>query len=336
MTVTGLIFALPILLQWKQVARWLYRLTVHSGPYGTGPANIIETSRATHWLAHFGWDYGLYLCLFLGSGAICVASMLAKRVHRLYPKDFRIRVLVACFVFHGATLLMVAKHPNDKYMIPSLGMIIVTSLLSARFAIRYYSVNISKPARNMLKMLVLPILAILTLKCMLEKLNESNISTQHHLSASYIANSVSKKELLVTGNYASCWERAVSFGNGYAGSWYTKVLGKEVNQRFEYDIFTGNVFVYYQNCETAHVIFPEVFFTTNQTVLLQLGFPGLITMFPIRLPPGHQVRSLGGWPEEAFFWIGSENNISNFNMLRAQILISVAQLESKSRKGNPK
>ena len=213
-------------------------------------------------------------------------------------------------------------------MVPSLGLILVTSLLTVRHSFQYYRVNLSKPLQATLKMIVLPFLAVLTWKGLAEKYYSLRTSTHHHVSAGHLAGSLSKKGLLITGSYASCWERAVSFGNGYAGGRYSKLLGTQFGHRIEYDIFTGNYFVFSSNDETARIISPKAFFSTNHTVLLQLGWPSLITLFPIQLPPGYQLRSLGGWREEAFFWIGSETNISDFNVLKAEVSVFVAKHDS--------
>jgi hypothetical protein len=311
-----LVFASPTMPHWIRMARWFARLMAHSGHYGTGPKNAIQLDKYFSWIAHYLAENLLFSALLGGSlfGLFLVwrrAELRAK-----FKQDRRLRALGALLAFHAAMLLMVAKHPSDRYLAPTLGLMVLTGLIaldlcgSARF--------IDPPP--LLKAgawtVIFGLLGINTAS-ELTRFHASLLAdTRQQLLANRLSEFLWPRCLLLRCIFSSSQSYAASFGNGYSGARYSEFLTKLQPHYLGYDFFTQTSYPYNTQVAGAAPLSAKRLFDTNASIIFQSGIPEYFEKFPVRLPDGYELVSFYDCGVETFYWAGTRADLPKFRELQ--------------------
>lgn len=122
-------FTLPILPLYPDMLKWMARLFLHVGHYGSGRTGVISWPRAGNNLAQSLQGQSFFLvALLLGALAWLAGALLRRRQDA--TARLRGRLLGALLAAQLASLLMVAKHAGGHYLLPALSLSGITLLLA--------------------------------------------------------------------------------------------------------------------------------------------------------------------------------------------------------------
>ncbi|PKO99878.1 MAG: hypothetical protein CVU14_07780 [Bacteroidetes bacterium HGW-Bacteroidetes-9] len=112
-----IIFTLPVIRMYPSMFKWIYKLFMHSGQYGSGSAEVIDSSK------YFGDLVNLIAVnpYFSGLVLLSIAVLLIFPIIRLFkkscPNPAATRVLAAVVVAQFVGYLLVAKQPKAAYLL---------------------------------------------------------------------------------------------------------------------------------------------------------------------------------------------------------------------------
>ena len=117
--VSFFIFAFPVLWKLNFFFHWVKGLFIHSGRYGTGDSNVINTSDFFNHISNLFETFRLYFIVLILLLIVAIIFL----IKRLNLKNGNYKLykvllgLIASFTFHIA---LVSKHFSHHYMLPSL------------------------------------------------------------------------------------------------------------------------------------------------------------------------------------------------------------------------
>ncbi|HEV2762996.1 MAG TPA: hypothetical protein VGV38_08380, partial [Pyrinomonadaceae bacterium] len=123
--VSFVFFVAPILAPYhlRGAADYFGGILTHTGRYGSGPRGLVDPRRFVEGARAL--IAGDWLFFALVAAGLLLLSWVWVRGRRDNARDARAhvyRVLLACVAAEVAQLLMVAKHPGARYLVPSLGL----------------------------------------------------------------------------------------------------------------------------------------------------------------------------------------------------------------------
>jgi hypothetical protein len=112
------IFTLPVIKMYPAMFNWIYNLFVHSGQYGSGSKEVIDSSKYLEELLNLfkvnPYLFGLFL--------LCIAVLLVFPVIRIVkkrcPDTAAAKLLIAAIAAQALGYLLVAKQPKAAYLLP--------------------------------------------------------------------------------------------------------------------------------------------------------------------------------------------------------------------------
>lgn len=111
-------FTLPVAKLYPNMMYWIYRLFVHSGQYGSGEKEIVDTSRYFDDLLNL-FIVSPILSAIVGLSIIIIVVFLIKnRISRTTGFEPYQKVLIAVTLAQVAGFLLVAKQPKESYLLP--------------------------------------------------------------------------------------------------------------------------------------------------------------------------------------------------------------------------
>jgi hypothetical protein len=110
------VFTLPIINHYRTVARWLLNILTHTGKYGYGSSGILIIPEYLRTLGNLLAAEPM-LAAGIASGLLYAAWNWRCR------RDNTLRIIAAIALAQLAQLLMVAKHPEQRYLIPALSFV---------------------------------------------------------------------------------------------------------------------------------------------------------------------------------------------------------------------
>ena len=127
--VTFLIAIAPMLSEAGRALSWYAQILTHTGRYGEGSAGVLEVGRYAFALrALVRLDL---VCFALVIGTVILTLLgrppIDERLKALSP---RMRVILAILAVQGLQLLLVAKHPDNHYLIPATGLVALAFALA--------------------------------------------------------------------------------------------------------------------------------------------------------------------------------------------------------------
>ena len=122
---TGISFILwtwPIIPQYKTLFEWYYRILTHTGYYGLGNVGIINLEvYLENMTFHFLCNPLFFFIWFFAAGFI-LRFIWFSATRKKSWQDTSFRILVAVTVAQLCAVLIVAKYPVERYLLPALSL----------------------------------------------------------------------------------------------------------------------------------------------------------------------------------------------------------------------
>ncbi|HXH19854.1 MAG TPA: hypothetical protein VNJ07_12305 [Chitinophagales bacterium] len=116
-----LLLIFPAWAHFEYLLSWLGALFIHSSLYGRGAPNVVDFPEALHSLAKLiTLEHPLYIAVFLAAGLLMMIYRIKMLRDIRYNMD--VKILFALVFTVVIQLVMVAKHFNPHYLIPSLSL----------------------------------------------------------------------------------------------------------------------------------------------------------------------------------------------------------------------
>jgi hypothetical protein len=116
--VSFVVFTLPVIRLYPNIAYWIFRLFFHTGRYGSGDIGIVNTSSYFGDLVSLFRISPLFFIIFL----VSILLLIAFRFHKIFEKNrpypIVAKLLLAVVLAEAAGYLLVAKQPKEAYLLP--------------------------------------------------------------------------------------------------------------------------------------------------------------------------------------------------------------------------
>lgn len=121
------VFILPIIGAFHHHVYWLLQLLIHTGRYGEGSLGLVSHNYLHNLMAMIQTEPGSSLALAAGMACLVLGGVAAgfRRLLSAGPG----RLLLAVVSMQLLQLLMVAKHPDEHYLIPGICLAPITLVL---------------------------------------------------------------------------------------------------------------------------------------------------------------------------------------------------------------
>lgn len=224
-----IIFTLPIYNSYINFARWVYRLFIHTGIYGTGTSTIIDLNVFWENIKIILFSKNLFLVLILGFTIVLILFFRNKRIHHWYE------FLLGLTLVFIADILVVAKHFDFHYLVPAFSILGVSIVifLSIFDVNRNHGYSISKN-------IVIFFIFIFAAYNFASILNSTKGISGEYIETLKIDNLIAKNYynyIKVTYYRSSAQDYALSFGNIFAANDYDVPLSELYPNSTFYDIW---------------------------------------------------------------------------------------------------
>lgn len=224
-----ILFTLPAAVHYRAMAKWFLNLASHTGTYGYGPAGIINPVEYMAGLKSlFSAEPILFMSIVLG-----LTYLLTIFLHknRDCGADYLFRILAACLAGQLLSVLLVAKHPNQRYLVPALAFIGFNAGILLMHALMFF-----KNRKHLISLFFLVYFLLLVSPSFRYPATISTMKTRKAdgLYLSSIArNDSSAIKVFYYG--ASAISFALFFGNSYAGERFSAQLQSTYPANIFYD-----------------------------------------------------------------------------------------------------
>ncbi|MFH1118808.1 MAG: hypothetical protein V1775_03225 [Bacteroidota bacterium] len=116
--ISFVVFTLPVIRLYPNIAYWIFRLFIHTGRYGSGDIGIIDTSGYLGNLSDLFRISPVLSVIFFGSVFVFFTDVFLKIFNKRRPDPAALRLLLAVTVAQAAGFLLVAKQPKEAYLLP--------------------------------------------------------------------------------------------------------------------------------------------------------------------------------------------------------------------------
>lgn len=219
------VFTLPIIPLYPNMAMWVLRLFLYTGQYGSGNAGVLDTLTYPHNLL---WTFKVnpVLLILTAFGLLWLLSQLIKnKAGNLWrhSKSFRLTVAVVAAVMAG--YLVIAKQPKEAYLLPYE---MIASVFFILILFEMGRLKVKSSIRSMIQAFALLALVIILIPLGLKgKQQIYSIDKNHIWESSWLAMKAgSENSILLFTHPASSPIDALFFGNAYSHSRYTEILNQ--------------------------------------------------------------------------------------------------------------
>jgi hypothetical protein len=270
-----IVFTLPIAVHYKAVARWLFSILTHTGRYGYGNPGIVDpASYGSNIMNLLAWEPALAATLVV-SGMYLFAISLRKSSRR--GNRTLLKTIAGCVAALVAQILMVAKHPDDHYLVPALCFVAFTFaviIVHARTCVLGCGIMAFFGTIGLMLMVGSGIVGF--------RKNIAALDIQRLDGMRIATMARGEKGTPVYGYCASAMPYALFFGNSYAGNRYGKLLTSVYGNVLIYDFWLSR----WRNYE-REVAMPEIAAVSGGRLLYQgYSFESVV--------PGLGGRKFGG------------------------------------------
>ena len=112
------IFTLPVIRMYPSMFKWIYNLFMHSGQYGSGSAEVIDSSKYFSDLVNLFHVNQYLFGLVTLSIVVLLTFPLIRMFKKSCPDPAAARVLAAVVLAQIVGYLLVAKQPKASYLLP--------------------------------------------------------------------------------------------------------------------------------------------------------------------------------------------------------------------------
>ena len=278
--ITFTILFLPALSNTENFLNWIEKLFIHSGRYGNGEANIINESTYFSNIRLIFLKDKLYFLTYL----ICAFTLIISFVKKINFSevmesiDFKRRrkLLFVIFISMNFQILLVAKHYNQYYMIPSFMLCAFVMILSSFILVEYFKYF---SIRQNLNYLLIPLIVIFILFSSYKIIYSYYEGEGQRLEAEKIVNFIEEnyqKDFVISGFGSADPECALAFGVMYAGSQskvYNKILYDKLNSHIFYNPWINQLYSISDEAEIRDGI------SRSKKIILQIGSYGSAEQF---------------------------------------------------------
>jgi len=318
------LLTLPVASRWGLMTSWFWQILTHRDLYGTGAVGFPDIMTCLRWIKNFLMDSPIYTLLSAGMLGVVAWYWLVGRKQPDSTPRWLGRALTALLVFHEVTLLMVAKHPRERYLYPSFGLMMVTVLIAADLLRRGRLRSLPRAVRAAGWGLVALLLIWSSWSGLTAVFRYLDAEVPPDTAVAEIVESLSAKHLIVRGTWSSSPAYAAYFGNSYSPeNLYTAQLARLYPDFVSLDV-GARKFVSFDRVlgdETA----ADTLFPGREGVILQLGLPVYLDYSPLTLPTGYKLYPLlNRAPGESLYWLGQGPSSAEFLNLKKELAALLA------------
>jgi len=267
MTLSSFIFfTLPISERYGQFADWVYRLMLNTGTYGTGDPLIINMNSFSQNLILITTSQK-----YLSAMVIILVLLLLVTAFRKNNRAYRFSFILGLLVFFISQIFMVSKYYVAHYLVPSLGLLGISTVLlliiiKQRFPRAYAKVMIATCSILFAVALYNIIVTVQTTRGVSSEYTKA-LDMKRFIKNTYPGSTT------VTYYHSSSPVYALWFGSYFASNFYSKELTKIYSRQYFYDIWDDRFY----NWSSDPIPMP-----TEGTVLFQ-GQPIIKTKLSVGL-----------------------------------------------------
>lgn len=235
------IFTIPIIKLYPKMLFWFYKLFIHSGQYGQGETNVIDTNKYFIELVRLLEVNPVLAGLFF----ICVLILIFSITRRYFAKDDSskayIRLLAAALIAQAIGYLLVAKQPKEAYLLPYESITAINMSVIIYFIVSFFKLPIIK---NILSVLLATAGLFLLINYGLKKKNAIySVDKNKFWETSYKASLDAKKDgAVIYIEPSSSPMIGLYFGNAYSIQQYTEKLREIYPDVFIYESYSGKIY----------------------------------------------------------------------------------------------
>jgi len=136
--ISFVVFTLPVIPMYPNIAYWIFRLFIHTGQYGSGDIGIVDTSSYFSELINLFIISPVLAVAFFGSVFLLLVFQVFRFLKKPMPNPVAARILLAVVLAQAAGYLLVAKQPKEAYLLPyecltGVNVIVLLHLLISLF-----------------------------------------------------------------------------------------------------------------------------------------------------------------------------------------------------------
>jgi hypothetical protein len=113
-------FTLPIVSVYGKFYQWVYSILTHEGIYGNGPKGVISLQKYIGNITKLLTDNPMFTILLISTAAAVATGLLVPKLRRKIKGNLTYKLLTTVLITEMAGLLMVGKHPGNRYLLPVL------------------------------------------------------------------------------------------------------------------------------------------------------------------------------------------------------------------------
>jgi hypothetical protein len=240
-TGTFVVFTLPIIRQYRRLFQWIKDLLIHSGRYGSGESNVIESAKILSRIRNlFDLEPAFFIALAIGVATLLIVLFIAN-IKRFSVARTPLLILCGLLMAQILQMLVIAKDPATHYLVPALALLPVTLLASFRLLGQVELFHNTTKVRWLY--LAVPVLAlILASKTSGETqtlINRLAAQRDRQLAVYNIVQKEYKEDIVITYFRASSPQYALSFGNGWANRSFANNLNRLYPDAYSWDIWSA-------------------------------------------------------------------------------------------------
>jgi hypothetical protein len=269
------IFVFPALSNYSAFAKWIGDLFLHSGRYGKGPSNVVDTtSFFINLKSIFGKDI-LFTIAYFSALLTLILNIFNNRKssnqYDIFDKKVS-NVLTAVVMTMTLQVLLVAKHYYQYYMIPSFMLIMLSILLTvlvlARIFFKMKLETLAVRNANIFILIVISVWSFLQMVSYFDDLKERTIETlkiENYIDETY-------RDALISPVFtSSSLDCARIFAAGYAGSQirrYNSILMNIQREHIVYNPWANAVYRISRDIDVRKILL------SSNKIVLQIGLFG--------------------------------------------------------------
>lgn len=229
------VLTLPMISRYKGFAVWLMHLFTHTGKYGSKEAGFPETGVYLQSIVTLCRQEPVLTGLVLLAGAAAVWGLMNLHTSdEGNPKTAHSRVLLAVVSAQLLQLIVVAKHPDPRYLVPALGLLGINAALVWQRITR----SERRPWLRLCVVAMLLVAAAIVHTRGLRRLNralEAQRAAHERVAEAAVSRGAAAKRIYYYG--ASAIPYALQFGDRHCNSLFAKEIATEYPDVYYYDIW---------------------------------------------------------------------------------------------------
>jgi len=248
------LFTISIIPAYSDLFEWLFKLTTHTGSYGSGSKGFAELSSYFINISHLLKTSPVFKIILTVSIITIILSILIKKIRAFSLKEIHFKTLITVTITQFIGLVISSKYNSSHYLIPVLCLsslniyLLICYLkdLSSFFKFKDISILCS-----LVIFLLISYQAVISIKNIYKKRLpvKNELLNIHHLTEN-------KFTSYAKIHYYRCSspQYALRFGNSYAANSYSKILKELYPNVFSYCIWNKRFYTWEKNIKLKDII----------------------------------------------------------------------------------